>query len=596
MNESLNLKLPSIEDLRKKYKIELESILHAELTPENIEIFADTALDRLVSLVREMSSGNQTTKEQEDELFRQFDLANIPEVMDIITAKKQQIDELRKYISISSNKLHIDRVITPPANTKTHIEVGSGVGLEKKKIIPRLLTLIYILENDFQIARENVKITEGAVSENMMRQTPYSRIEIPELNRLIYVCDEEGNVSYIFDTEELKKIPDLTVEDVDLETKLDREEMLLIYPGIGISMIQTKNWRNEIGLYLSESIQELTKSSDRKQNENDIEKALVLVLKGELDPWRGFWADDEGNHWGSRMSIARKLKRSFIIFKKRDADDRLKTKIIGDLSNRPVAGYCYEQFISLFPEVVGREKIETSGEWKGFWIDPSTGKHWGNLSILRKKFGVKDWVTMNRVAINNKLPSVESRDLDGRITKAYSYEDFFEKEEFIDFLTAPQTENNGEWTGFLIDNEDRHWSSTKRLAEYFNTSSKTTSEAIKKLGLVSKKVKITSGEVVDAFCLEELKTNQEFMEFVKLPEVETKGEWTGFWMDQNGKHWGTVFQLSKKLKISRDRINALINSNPQKYLERDIRDVGGKKFKGYLFETLLDQLNLTKII
>ena len=103
MNES-SPKPPSIEELKKKYKVELESILYAELTPENIENFADVALDKLVKLVAEISSGNRTTREQEDILFRQFELANIPEIMNRIVVKKQQIDSLKEYIVSTASR------------------------------------------------------------------------------------------------------------------------------------------------------------------------------------------------------------------------------------------------------------------------------------------------------------------------------------------------------------------------------------------------------------------------------------------------------------------------------------------------------------
>ena len=110
----------------------------------------------------------------------------------------------------------------------------------------------------------------------MMRQTPYVRVQIPGLNRLVYVCDEEENASYIFDTEKMKEIPDLTVEDIDLETKMDRDEMIEKCPGIGARVIQSKNWRGVISKYLESELIEQIESTKKPRSE--FEKKIFLAF------------------------------------------------------------------------------------------------------------------------------------------------------------------------------------------------------------------------------------------------------------------------------------------------------------------------------
>ncbi|MDD5721186.1 MAG: hypothetical protein PHT16_01925 [Candidatus Pacebacteria bacterium] len=129
---------------------------------------------------------------------------------------------------------------------------------EAKKMFPRLLTLFYILENDFEILPQNVLIKEGIVTNQMMRQTPYVRVEMPDLERVAYICDEEGNVSYIFDTAKFAE-KGLTLEELDIEDKGDKNSLIEKYPGIGVRIIQTKNWRNQIEIALQEEIPKIQK-------------------------------------------------------------------------------------------------------------------------------------------------------------------------------------------------------------------------------------------------------------------------------------------------------------------------------------------------
>jgi len=258
----------SLESLKENFKQKLDGILYKQLTVENIETFADEALGETISLTDEVlaeyrrnpnvkaSPTTLDTKAQEDDAFKILALPNINEILQSIMDVREKIGSLKKYLE--TNTENINEVITPPQPDRdTHIETSDG-SFEKKRMFPRLLTLLYILEHDFDITpnKENVKITEGIVTPKMMRKTPYTRVEIPELNRAVYICDEEGNTSYIFDTTKITEAG-LTLEEIDLDDKGDKNSLIAYHPGIGIRINQSKNWRAHIADVLSKSIPEI---------------------------------------------------------------------------------------------------------------------------------------------------------------------------------------------------------------------------------------------------------------------------------------------------------------------------------------------------
>jgi len=262
-----NPKPNPIESLKQTFNQRMSGILYKELTIENIENFADDALRDTISLTKDVVNAykkadglsplpNQNVlnaKEQEDEAFRTFDLQNINEVLESIIEVKEKIDAKKAFIDLHTEK--IDQIITPPKpNIEIPIAEGRG-NFKEKKLFPRLLTLLYIIEHDFDLTTENVSITEGSVVKEMMRKTPYMRVEIPNLKRVVYICDEEGNASYVFNTEKLEE-RGISIENIDLQDKDERNHLLAQYPGLGIRLIQSSGWRGNMALALGEQIPE----------------------------------------------------------------------------------------------------------------------------------------------------------------------------------------------------------------------------------------------------------------------------------------------------------------------------------------------------
>lgn len=573
--------------------------MHKELSVENVENFAEEALSETIKLNDDIMAeymnnpeihvGQMTDREHEDKAYEIFELDNINKILESINEVKTEIEFLK--IRIRENTKSTGEIMVPPQpEYPTRIQEKQGGEMEEKRAFPRVLTLFYILKHDFNIdpTSQNTPKEEGIVTREMRRKIPYERVEIPELNRVVYLCEEEGNISYIFDTEKLGE-HGITLETIDTDDKEKINQLITDYPGIGIRIKQSSHWRSRVASILGEPIPEIQAESEEEQNE----KAAIsqidtpAVAKGEFDPWRGFWTDEEGMHWGTRSSIVKKLGRTFMVFKNREKDPELKALHLLDLSGKLQQGFCFEKFMELFPELQQENRVETDGEWRGFWIDPETGKHWASTGMLKRKTGVNDAITIKKYAQRGNLGTINVQSLVGRNTEAYCYEDLLEVDEFVDFLTAPQVNEEGEWSGFWADDVNQHWAPLGVLASYFKTESATMNLFARKINLAGKGVKTRAKEVKTAFCLESFKADKEFMEFINLPRVATEGDWSGFWTDENNRHWGSVLQISKKLLISRPAVD----KHSEGLQSTNIKDGGGKPHKNFCLEEIAEKLS-----
>ena len=279
----------SLESLKAKYKARLDAILYKQITVENIDDFADEALEDTVSLMEELlneyrnnpnfksepdaipaerqedkaSEKTEPTDVQEDKVCEKLELPNVPEILGNIMAVQSKIDGIKIFLE-NGGKEHVNEVIMHPEKEERKSPerdgpVGEIQGTDDRKfevvreLRPRLLTLLYIIETDFDIDRQNISITEGEVTSDMIRKTPYVRVIIPDLDRIVYICDEVGNASYVFDMNELRK-HNVTIEELDNDGKHQEGYLIGKFPKIGIRVIQTSRWRDNMSRYLAEEL------------------------------------------------------------------------------------------------------------------------------------------------------------------------------------------------------------------------------------------------------------------------------------------------------------------------------------------------------
>lgn len=261
----------SIETLKEEARKILADILDTRLTVEEIEEFADIALNKTIDLIAYLVGEYDTNQnfEGDEKLSRQqkenrvcekLGIDNIDDILQSILVVGDRIRRLKKSVGDRQEKSGL--VITPPDSGEVVMAKGAGVASEpeefkQNKLVPRLLTLAYIIETDFGINIEesvdSVNFIKGEVPENALRKTPYVRVIVPSLNRVVYVCDEENNVSYVFDSKKLEE-HGIKIEDLDLKTKKEKNALIQQYPGVGVRIKQHLHWRDMISFCLGSDL------------------------------------------------------------------------------------------------------------------------------------------------------------------------------------------------------------------------------------------------------------------------------------------------------------------------------------------------------
>ena len=542
--------------LHQRFRRQIFDIKNERVTVENINKYGDKTVFSLITLVDQVKEAyasakgveNEGTAEFEDQAFRYFRLEGVQDLLDRAINKAAQIQSLDRYLG---EKLHrIDSVITPPDDLEVDITPGNG-SFEAKKLVPRLKTLLYIL-SELGITEEQVTLTEGKVTKEMMRNTSYISVSISDLNRLVLLCEEEGNASYVFDLNnvDVKKVNDMT--------KQEKNKLIDENPSIGVRIIQNHAWREMVEGYLVEDIPAIkTREAEQDQIETSTQRREVAT--GELDPWKGFWTNPEtGKHWGTRRQILIKLNVSYGVLKSRPIKNVLEPKTVIDSTNRERGAYCIEDVIKLYPELKEeRVEIELDGEWKGFYIDEQ-GRHWGTLYGLADKIGYsRNFV--QRLVDKNNIVGKSFYSTTGNKRIYYSIEDIMATSEFTDIENSPQVNIEGEWEGFYVDLDGSKWGSVLAISKRVNISPVTIHKYIE--SLESKNVRTSANNLELMYRLNDVLNTEEIAEQLNAPQVALEGEWKRFFTDETGKHWSTSLQIGQKTDQGVHKIRKFIRKH-----------------------------------
>ena len=253
-----------------KYSNELNAILSRQLTPETIDTYAADALDDLIGLVSEVTDvyaqshqsevSFNSHRQMEDAAFTIYGLDDIESILDHVADMTQEINQIDDVIS---NSKSINRVIIP-ANLSNFRAEGDGGQFKESISVPRLKTLLFVLSNDFGIDindRAQLQITKGQNDPNMMRKESYHMVDVPDLDRLIMVCDEEGNATYVFDK---SVINENNLNDIDLIdcSKTDLNSLIDEYPNLGKRIIYSKNYIRNIKINIGNPLDDLNDDND----------------------------------------------------------------------------------------------------------------------------------------------------------------------------------------------------------------------------------------------------------------------------------------------------------------------------------------------
>ncbi len=229
------------------FKTQLNQILQTPLSTETINDYASGAIHKLIALLGEVIAEYQHQPTQsfdssaalEDAAFYYFGLSGINEILDHVTDIAAEIHSLDSTISQAKQ---VDEVIVPPGILEL-VPNNGNTPFEHARLIPKLKSLLFVLANDFDVDVNNpaqLSMIKGPVNENMVRRTSYYLVEIPPIQRKVLICDEENNITYVFDDKILAPAG-VTSEQL---IKLTKEELnsLLERHKAGQRVVYSKNF------------------------------------------------------------------------------------------------------------------------------------------------------------------------------------------------------------------------------------------------------------------------------------------------------------------------------------------------------------------
>ena len=232
------------------------------LTLENTDTYVDGALGAVINLVEDVVAeydaqpgaewqqlGGANGKEHEDAALKHFGLEDVEGILRNLDDKASQFAVIDGVIAQANEA---SDVFVPPDSTPVLQATGSGTGIEKKGRQPKLENLLFVLMNDFGIDPDDpeaVSIVRGIVNLNMMREEPYYQVTVPGIDKVILVCQEYGNATFVFNGEWVceqvsanRSSKDESARPLTDYTKEELSKLIKDNPGQGARIMATKNF------------------------------------------------------------------------------------------------------------------------------------------------------------------------------------------------------------------------------------------------------------------------------------------------------------------------------------------------------------------
>lgn len=265
-----------------------QAIISVPLSPENIDTYADSALDGLSALIADIEEKYQweglelSDKEREDKIFAEaLPGTSVESALDRIDEVAQDLNGLDTLIE-QTRSVPEQRVILVPDELPEVVIGGDGEGEWNRELkrLPKLKTALFVLEQDFGVDvrdPEQIKLSTGLVDRNMMRRTSYDAIELPELERFILSCDENGNKTFVFDTAKLGEV-NITPEMLKNGTKSQIAELLEAKPEVGKSIIYSPNYVERIRSAIENPAGELVQVKEKAEQAEYLERIATTRM------------------------------------------------------------------------------------------------------------------------------------------------------------------------------------------------------------------------------------------------------------------------------------------------------------------------------
>ncbi|MEO8104908.1 MAG: hypothetical protein ABI602_01060 [Candidatus Saccharibacteria bacterium] len=251
---------PERVDKRPDYQSEITHILSQPLQPEIIDSYADHTLDQLIDVVEQAEADfvarpTVLAKDRagmQDAATSYFGLGDVNQLLDTVEAKAVMIKHLDDVISRAD---HMRSVVVPTDKSTQFIRPGP-IEFQPALTVPRLKTTLFILQQVFNIDLDNPEafsLSDGDVESSMIRQASYYMLDIYGLDRIALICDEVGNASFIFDSEQLAAVG-LTSRDIAQLSKTELDAKIIAEPRLGQRLAYSKNFVSDMITALKDPI------------------------------------------------------------------------------------------------------------------------------------------------------------------------------------------------------------------------------------------------------------------------------------------------------------------------------------------------------
>ena len=251
-----------LDALKTEFAARLTAAVNEPLTLGNTDTYVDDALKKVIDLVDTVVDkydaqpgaewqqlGGANGKEHEDAALKHFGLEDVEGILRNLDDKASQFAVIDGVIAQANEA---SDVFVPPDSTPVPQATGSGTGMEKKGKQPKLENLLFVLMNDFGIDPDDpeaVSIVRGIVNTNMMREEPYYQVTVPGIDKVILVCQEYGNATFVFNGEWVREQvnsnrpsesePERPLADY---TKEELGKLIKDNPGQGARILTKKNF------------------------------------------------------------------------------------------------------------------------------------------------------------------------------------------------------------------------------------------------------------------------------------------------------------------------------------------------------------------
>lgn len=252
----------------------------------------------------------------------------------------------------------------------------------------------------------------------MLRQEPYVRVLIEDLDRIVYVCDEEGNASYVFDSEITEQLG-ITPPELDAMTKNQRNALLRVTPSAGRRIIQSPQWRSVMSTALREDF------SDAKSDEPiPVEPLSEFSEKGELIEYTKFEAAVRAVYdiAGSPESVAKWYKSEYKNHKGRPSNPNATYKNTGWNGYSELIGNKVEEFLEFadFKTAVREvyEAAESPDSVSG-WYQSEYKKHKGWPSNPQRVYRNTGWKGYSGLVGNEVVEFLDFSEFETKVREAH---------------------------------------------------------------------------------------------------------------------------------------------------------------------------------